>query len=58
MDHFDNFIDGEWVGGLRRQNNVSPSDNSDIIGAYAQADEGEALQAIAAARAAVPGWAR
>ena len=58
MDNFDNFIDGAWVGGSRRQYNVNPSDTSDIIGAYAQADEGEALQAIAAARAAVPGWAR
>jgi acyl-CoA reductase-like NAD-dependent aldehyde dehydrogenase len=57
MDKFDNFIDGEWVGGSRRQNNVNPSDTSDVIGAYAQADEAEALQAIAVARAAFPGWA-
>jgi len=57
MDNFDNFIDGEWVGGSRRQNNVNPSDTSDVIGAYAQADEAEALQAIAAAKAAFPGWA-
>jgi alpha-ketoglutaric semialdehyde dehydrogenase len=57
MDKFDNFIDGEWVGGSRRQNNVNPSDTSDVIGAYAQADEAEALRAIAAARAACPGWA-
>ena len=57
MDKFDNFIDGEWVGGSRRQSNVNPSDTSDVIGAYAQADEAEALQAIAVARAAFPGWA-
>jgi aldehyde dehydrogenase (NAD+) len=57
MKTFDNFLNGEWVAGASTLPNVNPSDTSDVIGLYAQADEAQALAAIAAARAAFPGWA-
>ncbi|GAB4182546.1 MAG: aldehyde dehydrogenase family protein [Thalassobaculales bacterium] len=52
-----NFIGGEWVEAASGKDNVNPSDLSDIVGAYAQADRALALQAIDAAHAAAPGWA-
>ena len=36
---------------------INPSDLSDVVGEYAQADAKQVDQAIAAARAAAPGWA-
>jgi alpha-ketoglutaric semialdehyde dehydrogenase len=56
MKTFDNYINGEWVAGASTLPNINPSDTSDVIGMYAQADEAQALAAIAAARAAFPGW--
>lgn len=55
--HYKNLINGDWVAEAFRPN-VNPSNTADIIGDYAVATEGEALSAIAAARAAAPGWAR
>jgi alpha-ketoglutaric semialdehyde dehydrogenase len=52
-----NFINGEWVGGKDAKENINPSDVSDIVGEYAQADKGQAEAAIAAAQAAAPAWA-
>ncbi len=52
-----NFINGEWLEGRGVRENVNPSDVSDIVGEYAQADKAQAEAAIAAARAAQPGWA-
>jgi acyl-CoA reductase-like NAD-dependent aldehyde dehydrogenase len=51
-----NFIGGEWVEGVRATANVNPSDLSDVIDHYAQADATMAAQAVAAARAAFPAW--
>jgi aldehyde dehydrogenase (NAD+) len=51
-----NFIGGEWVEGARTVPNINPSDTADVIGEYAQADEAQARQAIAAARGAFPKW--
>jgi aldehyde dehydrogenase (NAD+) len=51
-----NFINGEWVEGKAARENINPSDTSDIVGTYAQADEAQALDAVAAAKAAMPGW--
>ena len=51
-----NFINGQWVAGATWSKNSNPSDLSDSVGEYAQADAGLAEQAIAAARAAAPGW--
>jgi len=58
MKTYDNWIGGEWVAGVRTLPNVNPSDTSDVIGAYAQADEAQTEAAIAAARAAFPGWSQ
>jgi len=56
MTSFRNYINGEWVAGATETPNINPSDTSDVIGHYAQADESQAEAAIAAARAAIPGW--
>ena len=56
MDNFKNFINGEWVAGVSAIPNVNPSDTSDVIGLYAQADEAQTLAAVAAAKAAFPAW--
>ncbi|MBK1613932.1 aldehyde dehydrogenase family protein [Rubrivivax gelatinosus] len=58
MDQYRNFIAGEWVEGVATRPNVNPSDTTDILGHYAQADAGQAEQAIAAARAAFKTWRR
>jgi len=58
MTNFRNYINGEWVAGATETPNINPSDTSDVIGYYAQADESQAEAAIAAACAAFPGWAQ
>jgi len=58
MTNFRNLIDGEWVAGAGEQPNINPSDTSDVIGRYAQADARQAEAAIAAAHAAFPAWSR
>ncbi len=52
-----NFIAGEWLDGASAADNINPSDTSDIIGQYAQADVVQTEQAIEAAYQAFPGWA-
>ncbi len=52
-----NFINGEWVAGAEAKENINPSDVSDIVGEYTQADKVQTEAAIAAAQAAQPGWA-
>ena len=51
-----NLVNGRWVetGG---QENINPSDTDDVIGIYATGDAALVGEAIAAARAALPGWA-
>eukprot|EP01037_Dinobryon_pediforme_P002479 gene2479-2518_t len=51
-----NFIAGDWVTGANATHNINPSDTSDVIGAYAQADEAQTLVAIEAAKAAFKHW--
>ncbi|MCY1397682.1 Aldehyde dehydrogenase, thermostable [compost metagenome] len=53
---FDNYIGGEWVVGTQYKANINPSDLSDVIGHYAQADEAQVNAAIDAARTAFPAW--
>lgn len=53
-----NYIGGEWVAAPNAKPNINPSDTSDIIGHYAHGAGEQAEAAIAAARAAFPGWAR
>lgn len=55
---FANFIDGKWVAVSRTVANVNPSDLSDVIGHYAQADGDQFARAIAAARNAADAWSR
>ncbi len=52
-----NFINGEWLEGKSVRENINPSDMSDIVGEYAQADKAQTEAAIAAAKAAQPAWA-
>ena len=52
-----NFIAGAWCDGAFTLANVNPSDLSDVIGHYAQADVADVDRAVAAAREAQPKWA-
>jgi aldehyde dehydrogenase (NAD+) len=52
-----NLINGEWVEGTASPN-INPSNTNEVIGHYAQADAEQTEQAIAAAKAAFPAWAR
>lgn len=52
-----NFILGAWCDGESTIANVNPSDLSDVIGHYAQADAEDVDRAVAAAREAQPKWA-
>ena len=52
-----NYVNGQWTPGATWSKNINPSDLSDVVGEYAQADQAQAEVAIAAARAAAPGWA-
>ncbi len=52
-----NYIAGEWVTGANVTKDMNPSDLSDMVGEYAQADAKQVDQAVAAARAAAPAWA-
>jgi aldehyde dehydrogenase (NAD+) len=52
-----NFINGEWLEGKGVRENLNPSDLTDIVGEYVQADKAQTEAAIAAAKAAQPAWA-
>jgi len=52
-----NFIAGEWLDGNSAADNINPSDTTDIIGQYAEADAAQTEQAIEAAYQAFPAWA-
>lgn len=54
---FHNYIAGEWLAGAATSLNRNPSDVSDVIGEYAQADGEQARAAVAAAKKAFPSWA-
>jgi acyl-CoA reductase-like NAD-dependent aldehyde dehydrogenase len=56
MQKHDNLIGGQWLPGKRYSPNINPSNLSDTIGEYAQADAEQVQQAVAAARAAFPAW--
>ena len=53
-----NYINGEWAKAPGGAPNVNPSNVADVVGEYARADELQVRAAIAAARAAFPGWSR
>ena len=56
MKIFNNYINGEWTESTHHAININPSDISDTIGHYAQADETRTDQAIQAAAAAFYSW--
>ncbi|OYO27749.1 aldehyde dehydrogenase family protein [Janthinobacterium sp. PC23-8] len=58
MMTYDNLIDGAWVGGGELVANLNPSDTAEVVGEYRFATAAQAQDAIAAARAAFPAWAR
>ena len=53
---FKNLINGEWVAGASVSVNRNPSDTSDVVGEYAQADVEQTRAAIAAAAKAFGAW--
>lgn len=53
-----NFIAGEWIDGASAIENINPSDLTDIIGRYAQADSAQLDRALTAARDAQVTWAK
>ena len=52
-----NFVSGKWIDGIDVMDNINPSDLSDVVGQYAQADHEQAVAALAAAAEAQPKWA-
>ncbi len=56
-DVYANLIGGEWVASTTASRNINPSDLSDVVGEYAQADAAQTAAAIDAAAAAFPAWA-
>ena len=52
-----NLINGEWVNSASSIENRNPSDLSDIVGDYAQADAAQTIVAIESAKRAFPAWA-
>jgi alpha-ketoglutaric semialdehyde dehydrogenase len=53
-----NLVAGHWVSGAETNRNINPSNVDDVVGEYARADATQAREAIGAAVAAAPGWAR
>lgn len=57
MSPLNNYIGGAWTASDRTVQNINPSDTSDIIGEYAQADDTQVEAAISAASVASGNWA-
>lgn len=53
---YGNLIAGQWVASERFGVNRNPSDPSDVVGEYTQADAAQLDAAVAAAQAAFPAW--
>jgi aldehyde dehydrogenase (NAD+) len=56
IQKFDNLINGQWVTGAKYSPNINPSNLTDVIGDYAQADVAQLDAAVHAAQAAFPAW--
>ena len=54
---FAHFIGGEWVADSNVTTNINPANRDDVIGTYARGDAGRVDDAVAAAMAALDGWA-
>ena len=53
-----NYIAGEWLAGASEVANINPSDLSDTVGMYAQADSTQLQRALDAANSAQKEWAK
>ncbi|MBX7248821.1 MAG: aldehyde dehydrogenase family protein [Caulobacteraceae bacterium] len=53
---FGNLIGGEWIEAAEVSENRNPSDLDEVVGEFSQGGAAEVDQAVAAARAAQPGW--
>jgi aldehyde dehydrogenase (NAD+) len=53
---FGNYINGEWVEGELFENR-NPADTDDLVGLFVAGTEEDMARAVAAAEAALPGWA-
>lgn len=53
-----NFIAGRWIDGADAADNINPSNTGEVVGAYVRGSREDALEAIAAAKAAFPAWSR
>ncbi len=58
MNQSRNYIDGQWLDGESKLDNINPSDTRDIIGHYAQASVDQVKQAIDCARHAQLVWSQ
>ena len=56
METFNNLINGEWIPSVTTSTNINPSDITDIVGEYAQADAAQVNEVVAAGKAAQLGW--
>src|SRR4029453_16823050 len=56
LKQYPNYINGEWTPGSAWTPNRNPSDLSDVIGEYAQADVNQTNAAVAAAKKAFGTW--
>ncbi|WP_029138082.1 aldehyde dehydrogenase family protein [Nakamurella lactea] len=57
MERHGAYLNGVWVVATELVPNVNPSDVTDVIGLFADADQELLDQAVVAARSAQPGWA-
>jgi alpha-ketoglutaric semialdehyde dehydrogenase len=55
---FNNFIAGTWATGTEVNQNINPSNLTDVVGEYARGNTQQAQAAIAAAREAFPSWSK
>ena len=53
---YGSLINGEWDNAGAQTPNINPSDISQTLGHMASATSGQVSDAVAAARAAQPGW--
>ncbi|MCZ4280764.1 aldehyde dehydrogenase family protein [Kiloniella laminariae] len=53
-----NYIDGQYIEGAAARENINPSDISEIVGIYSQADTAQTRAAIDVAHSAAEGWAK
>lgn len=52
----ENYVGNRWIAGSAARASTNPSDTSDIIGEFAQADATQVAEAIAPARAGAAAW--